>query len=205
VVRGALKGALRSLLIDLPSLVDLTLMDDTSTANRETQVWLREEGLMGPLTEEELEQREGGASSAPVLGRDVSDRARERVRAGQAEKAIEMLMHAADQEASPRGRSLRRAEAAAVMVDHGLAPVAMPILRDIMGQVEAHRLEEWEASEAIAVVMATLYRCIDRTGGDESEKEELYLRVCRLDPMQAIHFVKDNEGDEGGDSELEDA
>ena len=205
VVRGALKGALRSLLIDLPSLVDLTLMDDTSTANRETQVWLREEGLMGPLTEEELEQREGGASSAPVLGRDVSDRARERVRAGQAEKAIEMLMHAADQEASPRGRSLRRAEAAAVMVDHGLAPVAMPILRDIMGQVEDHRLEEWEASEAIAVVMATLYRCIDRTGGDESEKEELYLRVCRLDPMQAIHFVKDNEGDEGGDSELEDA
>jgi type VI secretion system protein ImpA len=202
VVRGALKGALRSLLIDLPGLVDLTLMDDTSTANRETQVWLREEGLMGPLTDEELEQREGGAASAPV-GRDVSDRARERVRAGQAEKAIEMLMHAADQESSARGRALRRAEAAAVMVDHGLAPVAMPILRDIMGQIETHRLEEWEAAETVAITMATLYRCIHRLGGDESEKEELYLRVCRLDPMQAIHFVKDNE--EGGDGELEDA
>jgi type VI secretion system protein ImpA len=205
VVRGALKGALRSLLIDLPGLVDLTLMDDTSTANRETQVWLREEGLMGPLTDEELEQREGGAAGAPVVGRDVSDRARERVRAGQAEKAIEMLMQAADQESSARGRALRRAEAAAVMVDHGLAPVAMPILRDIMGQVEEHRLEEWEASEAVAVIMATLYRCIDRMDGDESEKEELYLRVCRLDPMQAIHFVKDSEDDEGGEGELEDA
>lgn len=206
VVRGALKGALRSLLIDLPGLVDLTLMDDTSTANRETQGWLREEGLMGPLTEEELAQREGGASGGPALGRDVADRARERVRAGQPEKAIEMLMQAADKEASARGRALRRAEAAAVMVDHGLAPVAMPIMRDIMGQIEDHRLEEWEASETVAIMMATLYRCIHRTGGDESEKEELYLRVCRLDPMQAIHFVKDNEDeDEGGEGEPEDA
>ena len=205
VVRGALKGALRSLLIDLPSLVDLTLMDDTSTANRETQGWLREEGLMGPLTEEEVAQREGGASGSPAPGRDVADRARERVRSGQPEKAIEMLMQAADKESSARGRALRRAEAAAVMVDHGLAPVAMPILRDIMGQIEDHRLEEWEASETVAIMMATLYRCIHRTGGDESEKEELYLRVCRLDPMQAIHFVKDNEADEGGEGELEDA
>ena len=204
VVRGALKGALRSLLIDLPGLVDLTLMDDTSTANRETQGWLREEGLMGPLTEEEMAQREGGASGGPALGRDVADRARERVRAGQPEKAIEMLMQAADKESSARGRALRRAEAAAVMVDNGLAPVAMPILRDIMGQIEEHRLEEWEESETVAIMMATLYRCIHRTGGDESEKEELYLRVCRLDPMQAIHFVKDNE-DEGGEGELEDA
>ena len=116
-----------------------------------------------------------------------------------------MLMQAADKESSARGRALRRAEAAAVMVDHGLAPVAMPILRDIMGQIEDHRLEEWEASETVAIMMATLYRCIHRTGGDESEKEELYLRVCRLDPMQAIHFVKDNEADEGGEGELEDA
>lgn len=206
VVRGAMKGALRSLLIDLPTLVDLTLMDDTSTANRETQVWLGEEGLLGPLTEEEMERREGGAA-APVIGRDVAERARERVRAGQPEKAIEMLMQAADQEPSVRGRSLRRAEAAAVMVDHGLAPVAMPLLRDIMAQIEGHQLEGWEAPETIAVMMATLYRCIDRMGGDESEKQELYLRVCRLDPMQAIHFAKQDEPDEaeGGEGELQDA
>src|SRR5262249_32306868 len=40
-VASALKGALRSLLSDLPQLLDMTLMDDTATANGETRNWLR--------------------------------------------------------------------------------------------------------------------------------------------------------------------
>ncbi|HZI40837.1 MAG TPA: type VI secretion system protein TssA, partial [Gemmatimonadaceae bacterium] len=40
VVGAALRGALRSLLADLPGLVDMTLMDDTPTANGETRKWL---------------------------------------------------------------------------------------------------------------------------------------------------------------------
>src|SRR5436190_938188 len=40
VVAAALSGALRSLLVDLPGLIDMTLMDDTPTANAETHRWL---------------------------------------------------------------------------------------------------------------------------------------------------------------------
>ncbi len=186
----SLKGALRALLVDLPGLPDLTLMDDTPTANRETRTWLQDEGLMGPLTAEEQARLEVDVSVV-AGGRDLSERAKERVRAGQPQKAIELLMKAADEAGSVRERLLRRAEAARVMVDHDLASVAMPILRDIMGRIEAHNLEEWEDSETVAVPMALLYRCIDRMGGDEAEKQELYLRVCRLDPMQAILFGRD--------------
>lgn len=185
-VASSLKGALRSLLVDLPELPDLTLMDDTPTANRETRLWLQEEGLAGPLSEAEQARME--PTGAAVAGRDALDRARERVRAGQPQKAIELLMRAADDEGHPRGRALRRMQAARVMVDHGLAQVAMPILRDIMTRIEEHRLEEWEDSETVAVPMALLYRCLEATDGDASEREQLYLRVCRLDPLQAMHF-----------------
>lgn len=207
-VEASLKGALRSLLIDLPSLPDLTLMDDTPTANRETRQWLQDEGLLGPLTDEEQARMQSGSAVSAASARDVSERARERVRAGQPQKAIELLMKAADQERSERGRSLRRAEAAGVMVDHDLAPVAMPILRDVMARIEEFRLEEWESPETVAVPMALLYKCIDRMGGDESEKQELYLRVCRLDPMQAILFTQDegSAGDAAGtDGEFEES
>ena len=204
-VEMSLKGALRSLLVDLPDLPDLTLMDDTPTANRETRLWLQEEGLLGPLTADEQARFEADAPAAST-GRDVSERARERVRAGQPQKAIELLMKAADEAGSIRSRVLRRAEAAGVMVDNGLASVAMPILRDIMTRIEEHKLEDWEDSETVAVPMALLYRCIDRTGGDAAEKQELYLRVCRLDPMQAILFSQDEAGrvagaDEGADGD----
>jgi type VI secretion system protein ImpA len=29
-------------------------------------------------------------------------------------------------------------------------------------------------------------RVIDRTGGDETARYDLYLRLCRLDPLQAL-------------------
>jgi type VI secretion system protein ImpA len=29
-------------------------------------------------------------------------------------------------------------------------------------------------------------RVLDRAGGDETARHELYLRVCRLDPLQAL-------------------
>ncbi|WP_405282643.1 type VI secretion system protein TssA [Gaopeijia maritima] len=202
-VASSLKGALRSLLVDLPELPDLTLMDDTPTANRETRLWLQEEGLAGPLSEAEQARME--PTGAAVAGRDALDRARERVRAGQPQKAIELLMRAADDEGHPRGRALRRMQAARVMVDHGLAQVAMPILRDIMTRIEEHRLEEWEDSETVAVPMALLYRCLEATDGDASEREQLYLRVCRLDPLQAMHFSTGADGASEADDAAEGA
>ncbi|NNF38038.1 MAG: type VI secretion system protein TssA [Gemmatimonadetes bacterium] len=195
-VEKSLKGTLRSLLVDLPELPDLTLMDDTPTANRETQMWLREEGLLGPLTEEEQARLEAGAPTVAASGRDVAERARERARSGQPEKGIEMLMHAAEQARGNRDRLMRRVEAAGIMLDHGLAPVAHPILEEFLQRLEAHQLKEWEDPETVASPMALMYRCLDQMGGDEVLKEQLYLEVCRLDPMQAIHFASQEAEDD---------
>jgi type VI secretion system protein ImpA len=178
-VRGAVAGTLRALLHDLPALPSLTLMDDTPTANAETRAWLRQAGIAAG---------EGGAeapSSAPRLG-DAEGRARARAAAGEPLKAVEILTAAAEQEKTPRARFLLRSQAAAVMVDSGLEAVAVPILRELLELVQKYSLEEWEAGEVVAHPIGLLYRCLGTLGDGAGEREALYLRVCRLDPLRAI-------------------
>ena len=74
------------------------------------------------------------------------------------------------------------------MVDSGHEPVAMPILEELLTDIEGFRLEEWEAGQVVAAPMSLLYRCLEKTAGDESTRQALYLRICRLDPIQAISF-----------------
>ncbi len=182
-VGNAVRRALQSLLQDVPRLHTLTLMDDTPTANQATRGWLEESGL--------LRANGDGGGDSPGLrptSRTPYDRAMEKVRAGEPEKAIELLIVQAAQEGSERERFLRRSQAAAIMVDVGREAIALPILQDLMAQIEKHGLEEYEAGEVVARPMGLLYRCMSSMGGNEGEMQELYLRICRLDPMQAIHL-----------------
>jgi type VI secretion system protein ImpA len=192
VVARALTGALRGLLEDLPELPRLTLMDDSPTANAETREWLdslvpQADGADGPVRQ----------AVTPVPGDRELDRRVDALLASRPQEAIQLLMKRASTEKSSRARFLRRSQAAGIMVEHGLAPVALPILREMIGQVERHSLEEWEEGETVARPMALLYRCLENMGADESERQELYLRICRLDPMQAMSFG--GERDAGGE------
>jgi hypothetical protein len=36
--------------------------------------------------------------------------------------------------------------------------------------------------------MALMYTCLEKLDGDSSLRQNLYLRICRLDPIQAISF-----------------
>jgi type VI secretion system protein ImpA len=184
-VSHTIRRALHSLLQDLPRLSTLTLMDDTPTANPATRDWLEDLGLIGTAAE-----GSDGAASGGVRGggRSPYDRAMEKVRAGEPEKAIELLIMQAAQEGSERERFLRRSQAAGIMVDVGREAIALPILEDLMAQIEKHGLEEYEAGEVVAQPMGLLFRCMKKMGGNEGQMQELYLRICRLDPMQAIHL-----------------
>jgi type VI secretion system protein ImpA len=183
--------ALAALLRDFPGLVDATLMDDTPTANAETREWLRQQSLG------ELAPEAGGAVSGPApraaavaSGFDtIHERAMQEVRAGHADAGIQLLMREAEREQTPRGRFLRRAQAAAIMVDNGLEPVALPVLRELVTRIEAHHLEDWEAGDLVARPLGLLYRCLQTVEGDSGEAQELYKQVCRLDPLQAMAFA----------------
>lgn len=192
IVATAIRGELRALVAAIPGLPTMTLMDDLPTASGATLQWLREEQLVGGEGSGELAE----PAAAPMLsadarereGRSAVDRAKAEVRAGRPEKAIELLMRALDREKSRRGRFLRQSELANVMVDAGFLQVAQPILQEMMTDIENHKLEEWEAGDLVARPMALLHQCLEKLDGDSGMRQELYLRICRLDPLQAIGF-----------------
>jgi type VI secretion system protein ImpA len=187
-VASSIQGALQALLRDLPELPTLVLMDDTPTANAETLKWLRQQNLLGSDDGAPVTAPRAPVSDGRSAGQGVYLRALEKVRSGEPEKAIEMLINQAFQERSARERFMRRSEAAQIMVDIGRAAIAMPILEDLMRDIEKHALEQWEAGETVAQPLGLLFRCLREMQGDSPDTQGLYLRICRLDPMRAMEI-----------------
>ena len=106
-------------------------------------------------------------------------------------------MRESEREKSTRARFLRRSQAADIMVGANMESVALPILRDLLQQIQNFRLEEWEAGDTVAQPLALLYKCLTRTGSGDIDANELYDRVCRLDPVRAIHIKAPHEANEG--------
>lgn len=187
IVASALRGGLRSLLAELPGVTDMTLMDDTPTANSETRNWLKSIVALDGATTAPDES----ASAAVDLprGRDPRAAAQAEVRAGRTDRAIALLMRESTGEKTKRGRFLMQTQLASIMVDANHHAVAQPILEELLTHVESHRLEEWEAGEVVARPLALLYRCLEKADGDSTTRQALYLRICRLDPLQAISFA----------------
>jgi type VI secretion system protein ImpA len=171
---AALKDALRAFLSDVPRILEMTMMDDTPVANAETQVWLQNE--IGIPT---------GAASADVAAR--SEDAMEMARAGRTEDAVAAIVRQLSQERSQRGRFLQKTRLAAVLVAAAQEAIAMPILEELLAQIETYKLEEWEAGEMVAEPLALMHRCLHKLDGDAAMRQTLYLRICRLDPLQALN------------------
>ena len=193
-VGSAIRSELRALLREVPSLVDLTMMDGLPTASPETRNWLRSEFSNVEPEEVAIAAEPDGATPATMGsgGGDGKDRMYERalgeVRAGRPQKAIELLLRELDREKSARGRFLRQSQLARIMVESGFDAIARPILDEMLQRMEKHSLEEWEAGPMLAQPLAALYKCLEKTGEDASRQQQVYLRICRLDPVQAMSF-----------------
>jgi type VI secretion system protein ImpA len=185
VVRHVIHGALSELLREVPSLVDATLMDDSPTANRETQAWLASEGIFDSGGAEAVAARPRSSGPAVQGPSQLVQQARNRVRDGHMDEAVAMLLQASERASHAREAFLSRSEAAAIMVDHGLDTVARPILDDMLELVERHSLDGWESGELVARPLGLLYRVRKATG---DSAEDLYERICRLDPVHALHL-----------------
>lgn len=191
-VGRAVRGALRALLEDLPELPAMTLADDTPVANGETIAWLKAEGLLpdGVRSDDSF-----APPPPPRRARfDPVVRARELARGGQTSDAVDLLMREASQERSPRGRFLRRVQAASILVEADLPTVALPILEEISETISEHNLETWEDPTLVAEPLGLLYRCHVAIDGNASSVYNLFERICRLDPLQAIRVQPPQEG-----------
>jgi len=184
-IRAAVISGVRGLLADYPRLPEMTLMDDTPTANAETLAWLKENATVAepvyaaaPYPSDEA----GGGAAAP----DAFDLAMQAARAGRPQEGIELLMRELAQERNGRARFHRKVQLTQLCIGTGHDAIAVPILEELAAEIERRKLEDWEPAEVLAQPLALLYRCLAKTGGSAEEKQKLYSWICRLDPLQAM-------------------
>jgi type VI secretion system protein ImpA len=176
-VEAALRDTLRAYLTDVPKILEMTMMDDTPTANTETQAWLQEE--IGIAT--------GVAAAAGLeASADPAGHAGELARVGRTGEAVAAVARQIAQERSARGRFVAKTRLAAILVEAGQEAIATPILEELLAQIESFKLEEWESGEMVAEPLALMYSCLQKMNGDASLRQSLYLRICRLDALRAL-------------------
>jgi len=190
---AAIRSELKSLLADYPDLVNASLMDDTPTANAETQAWLRESILppppapsptepVEPPVVEVAEPLKSNGEKPP----EVIELAMKAARSGHVQEAIEMLTREIGQDRSGRGRFTRQIQLASIFLATKHEAIAYPILMELAEEIDRRKLEEWEEAATVAQPLALLYRCAEKLGRDDSEKQRIYQKLCRLDPAQAL-------------------
>lgn len=184
-VTRLLRTELRQLLSDFPNLPKVTLLDDSPVANVETIAWLQKQGLFsGGSTHTTDDTRLDGMPSTPR--RPMLERARAEAAGGRLDKGVALLMTDLARERSERARFLRRLELVTILVDGGRSDIAMPIVEQLLEQLDTHKLDAWEDGGVVAQALVLACRALDATDGDQGRRGDLYLRICRLDPIAAL-------------------
>ncbi|HEY1338058.1 MAG TPA: type VI secretion system domain-containing protein, partial [Bryobacteraceae bacterium] len=200
-IKSAVIGSLRTLLADYPDLPQMTMMDDTPTANAETQSWIAENAApaapaadSAPVQEYTTpayyEQPAAETPAGEPPPPDPFDLAMQAVRQGRPQEGMELLMREMGQERSGRGRFTRKVQLAKVCNSAGHDEIAFPILKELSDEIERRRLDDWEASEFVADPLALLYRCLGKSGASPEERQKLYAWICRLDPLAAMKVAR---------------
>jgi len=185
-VEMALRAAFKAYIEDIPEITQATMMDDTPAANSETLQWIASEfgDSAGPAP---VARHRNGASPA---GDSREAEAADLARAGRTEDAVSLLARHLEQERSLRGRFRLRTQLCSILVDAGCEKIAQPILEELMSQVDAYKLEEWESGPMVAEPMALLIRVWQKFEIDEMTRNTLYLRICKLDPKLALKSMQ---------------
>jgi type VI secretion system protein ImpA len=203
-VARAIVSELRALLTDFPELPNLTLTDDTPAANAETKAWLEEEGLlarpaaaappppepppMWSMPPPQALPTNGSSGEEPAP--DVCEIAMQVLRSGQPAEAIRLLSDEIYKQQTGRRRFLLTAQLARICLAGGRESIALPILRQLAAEIDEHRLEGWEERDLIVQPLSMLYQCTGQAGEPDGDRQNLYARICRIDPVRALDIPK---------------
>jgi len=113
--------------------------------------------------------------------------AKEALAAGQEEKAFSIMRVAIARERSGRNRFRRTMQLAELAIAAGKDSIAQPLLEDVAAIIENHKLDAWEDPATVAGDLLKLMRTSKKIQGSASEKQKLFERICRLDPVQALN------------------
>jgi type VI secretion system protein ImpA len=193
-IADAVRSELRVLLTDLPELLDASLLDDTAAANAETRVWLKQL-LQAPLKDApgpEATETPGGSNGQPAVASwpakaaDSYTSAQEALKSGEPERAFQIMRLEIARQRSGRGRFQRTLQLVQLCVSAGKDAIAQPLLEDLMSSIEAHKLDDWEEKELVAAALAIVMTVSKKVQGNANERQKLFERICRLDPVRAL-------------------
>ena len=108
------------------------------------------------------------------------------MRAGEPQKAFEIMREEIARQRSGRARFFRNLQLVQLCIAAKKETIAQPILEDLAAAVEAHKIEEWEEQEAVADALSIIMSASKRIQGDAKEKQKYFERICRLDPVKAL-------------------
>jgi len=91
---------------------------------------------------------------------------------------------------SGRLRFQRKVQLAQICMASGYEAIALPILEEIGKEIQQRNLEEWEAPDMLAHPLVLLLRCLHKLDGSPEVRQQVYARICRLDPIQALSVPK---------------
>jgi type VI secretion system protein ImpA len=183
-VKTAVVSELKSLLCDYPALPKMTFMDDTPTANPETQDWLQTLFFEpdAPLLNAPVKSDEPGAETPP----DVMEVAKQVAKRGHVDEAIGMLARELETERFGRARFLRHIQLAEMCMSTGHEAIAYPILQKLAGEIETRDLEYWESPDLLSHALILLFRCGTKQKESPEMMKKLHARICCLDPVAAL-------------------
>jgi type VI secretion system protein ImpA len=69
----------------------------------------------------------------------------------------------------------------------GRDDIAQPLLEDVAAAIENHKLDAWEDPEQLAADLTKLMKFSKKIQGNNAEKQKLFERICRLDPVKALN------------------
>ena len=193
-IATAIQSELRALLNDLPELLNATLLDDTPAANPETRAWLK--SLSEPPTPQVSVPIEGEEAAAPEISEaptwlsayvDAYVLAKDALAAGQEEKAFAIMRAEIARQRSGRRRYRRTMQMIELAMAAGKDAIAQPLIEDVTATIENHKLDAWEEPEQVARDLLMLMRNSKKIQGSSSDKQKLFERICRLDPVQALN------------------
>ncbi|MBS1831096.1 MAG: type VI secretion system protein TssA [Acidobacteria bacterium] len=190
LVANAIKNDLRGLLADLPELPRWQLLDDSPTANTKTREWLEEVQQEQPLAPRVIPDTPPEPPPPPKFsGRDAFEVAKDYYRSGSLSSAISWLNQQLAKESNGRGRFERKAQIAWLLIESTNDVLALSYVEECLAQVEAHKLEEWEAGPWLAEFLASFLSLLERRGADWEVRNKLYKTIARLDPAKALSIA----------------
>ena len=191
----AICSATRGVLQDYPHFTEWTLTDDTPTANADTKTWIAER-VLPQKPEEEAET----VAALPVAQPDSRahengraerfDAAMKLAKKGKISDAIESLSREASREAAGRERFQRHLELSRLCFATGHFTIAIPILQNMVVEIEKRGLFDWEDASLVAQPLILLVQCMDRAKRDPAERARAYDLLCRLEPAYALQLEK---------------